>query len=459
MNFEISVARPHDRKAMLDVLEPWNMHHIPSLEMEEIDFNAYFVAKVAGKIVGVSGFKHLYGTQGKTTLLAVYPEFQGGGIGKALQDVRLDAMYRLGIKSVLTNADRADTILWYKKHYGYKEVGRVKKVASFGLDAIEHWTTLELNLEQFMGEKEAKKSYQKNLSLQYDPHPLNPFTPLIINVAPTGMVPTKRSNPYVPISSDEIIEEAIRLAHEGASLVHLHARDANGKPTSSAKAYETIILGIRKACPHLICCVSTSGRGGVSLQERCEVLYLKGDAKPDMASLTLGSMNFLSGPSINSLETVQELALCMKEQGIKPEVEIFDSGMISLAKYLQKHELLPENNYFNLLLGNLNTAQATLADLTHLYSVLPRHSIWAGTGLGIFQLPMNIASMIAGGHVRLGLEDALYMDATKETFATNVSLLERIKTISLTLGRSIATPEEARLALGLPLNVMSRSTY
>jgi 3-keto-5-aminohexanoate cleavage enzyme len=168
-----------------------------------------------------------------------------------------------------------------------------------------------------------------------------------------------------------------------------------------------------------------------------------------MASLTLGSLNFLSGASINSLETIQHLALCMKENGIFPELEIFDSGMISLAKYLQKHGLLPEKNYFNILLGNLNTAQATLADLVHLYSALPENSLWAGTGLGAFQFPMNVASITAGGHVRVGLEDSLYMDANKEIFATNLNLVKRVKHISEQLGRRIATPKETRALLGM----------
>ena len=122
---------------------------------------------------------------------------------------------------------------------------------------------------------------------------------------------------------------------------------------------------------------TTSGRGGTSFEKRSEVLHLTGVAKPDMASLTLGSLNFLSGASENSLETVQRLALLMKEKGIKPELEIFDTGMVNVAKYLERHNIIEGTKYFNILLGNLNTASATIKDLAHIYSSLPDDSVWA----------------------------------------------------------------------------------
>ena len=117
MNFIIEEAKQNDFNSIIAVLKPWNMHHIPSIEMEMIDFSTFFVAKIDDRIVGVSGYKILSEGKGKTTLLAVYPEFQGSGIGKALQDRRLGAMYKAGVKKIITNADRSDIILWYKKHY------------------------------------------------------------------------------------------------------------------------------------------------------------------------------------------------------------------------------------------------------------------------------------------------------------------------------------------------------
>jgi uncharacterized protein (DUF849 family) len=263
------------------------------------------------------------------------------------------------------------------------------------------------------------------------------------------MVPTKTSNPYVPISVDEIIEDAIKVHDAGASMVHLHARDKDGKPISNARYYEDILLGIRRERPELICCVTTSGRDGQSFQERTEVLYLEGKAKPDMASLTLGSLNFISGTSVNSFDTIQSLAILMKEKNIKPELEIFDSGMINIAKYLERHNIINDNKYFNILLGNLNTAPATIKELAHIYTSLPDNSTWATAGLGVFQLPMNMASIIAGGNVRIGIEDNVYYDLNKKIYATNKMFVDRIVRISNEIERPIASSKYVRNLLNL----------
>lgn len=447
MNYTIENAQPSDFEQILAVLKPWNMHYVPSVEMEMIDFDTFFVAKIDGDIVGVSGYKILDETNGKTTLLAVFPEFQGSGVGKALQDKRLEAMHQKGMKIVTTNADRPDIILWYKKHYGYEEVGKLKKLASFGSDDKDSWTTLQMDLNAYM----SQKAYEEERKTQYieenDPFPLSPFPPLIINVCLTGMIPTKRTTRYVPISVDEIVEDAIRVYDAGARIVHLHARDAEGKPAYQARYYEEMITAIRKERPGLICCATTSGRNFKGIEQRSEVLYLTGKAKPDMASLTLGSLNFITGPSINSLDMVQGLAMIMKEKGIKPELEAFDMGMINAAKYLERHKIIEGKKYFNLLLGNINTAPATIGDLSHIINALPDNSLWAAAGLGGFQLPMNTTAMAAGGHVRVGLEDSIYYDYYRKKLATNVELVERTVRIAKELQREIATPAQVRSML------------
>ncbi|DAB40172.1 MAG TPA: GNAT family N-acetyltransferase [Sulfurovum sp. UBA12169] len=449
MQFSIQPAKPGDFEQILAVLKPWNMHHIPSPEMEMIDFDTFFVAKMDGKIVGVSGYKMLSKEEGKTTLLAVYPEFQGSGIGKALQDKRLEAMHQAGIKSVTTNADRHDIIIWYKKHYGYKEIGKIKKVASFGLDDVKEWTTLQMDVKAYFVHKKEKETNKQRYILQNDPYPLSPYPPLIINACLTGMVPTKMSTRYVPISVDEIVQDAIRVYDAGARIVHLHARDKEGKPAHEARYYEEMITAIRQERPELICCVTTSGRNIKGIKERSQALYLSGKAKPDMASLTLGSLNFLSGPSINALDTIQELAMIMKEQGIKPELEVFDAGMINVAKYLERHNMIEGKKYFNLLLGNINTAPATIGDLAHLSGALPADSVWAAAGLGGFQLPMNVAGIVAGGHVRVGIEDAVYYDYKQTVSASNAELVSRIVRIADELQRPIATASQTRTMLGI----------
>lgn len=449
MNFTIENASPDDLNEIIKILTPWNMQQ--RILSPKIDFSCFFVAKVEKNIVGVAGYRLLDDNAGRTRTLAIYPEFQGTGIGKALQDRRLQAMYNAGVKKVYTHTDRAETVVWYKKHYRYIETGKKKKSSSHGLPDIEYSTILELNLIEYMENKSQFEEKKINYIRSHDPHPLSPYPPLIINVALTGMVPTKTMTPYVPVSIDEIVEDAIRVHDAGASIVHLHARDKDGYPVSSARYYEQLITAIKRERPNLICCATTSGRGGTSFEERSEVLHLTGEGKPDMASLTLGSLNFLSGASINSLDTIQRLALLMKEKNIKPEMEIFDSGMVNVAKYLERHNIIEGKKYFNILLGNLNTASATIKDLAHIYSSLPNESVWAAAGLGNFQLPMNIAAMVAGGNVRVGLEDNIYYDLEQKTLATNQKLVERIVRISTEFERPVATPSMTRTLLELML--------
>ena len=443
----IRKAYQKDRSSILEVMKPWNMHHVPSEEMEELDISCFFVATIENKIIGASGYKLLSDQQGKTTLLGVLPGNNGKGIGKLLQEARLKAMYDLGVKTVITNADRLATIKWYKKNYGYFETGRIKKVASFGDDAIDSWTTLEMDLEKYMQtrNKKFKEEYCKNNQA----HPLNPYPPLLINVCLTGMIPTKELTKYVPISPEEISEQAIIAYDAGARLVHLHARDKNGKPTWKGEIYEKIVASIKRERPEMICCISTSGRDWPELEKRSEALLITGKGKPDMASLTLGSLNFPTGASVNTIEIISQLATIMNEKNIIPELEVFDPGMISLAKVLETKGIIKGKKYFNLLLGSINSIPASVKDLDYLVSKLPQNSTWAGAGIGQFQLPMNVASIVMGGHVRVGLEDNIFYDYKKNKLATNVDLIKRLVRIAHEIYRPIATPEEARKLIGL----------
>ena len=141
--------------------------------------------------------------------------------------------------------------------------------------------------------------------------------------------------------------------------------------------------------------------------------------------------------------------MCMRENDIKPELEVFDTGMINLAKYLERHGILSGTKYFNLLLGNLNTAAATIGDLSHLIAALPEDSVWAAAGLGAFQLPMNVAAILAGGNVRVGLEDNIHYDAGRTRLATNVELVQRLVRINQEFERPLASCIQARAMLGL----------
>ncbi|MBN2825320.1 MAG: GNAT family N-acetyltransferase [Campylobacterales bacterium] len=449
MNFTIEKATKDNRDNFLSILKCWNMHNGFLQDEDRLDYSNFLITKVDNRVVGMAGFMQISNDLYKTRFLAVYPEFKGTKIGKALQDRRLEEMYKLGAKKVQTYVDNVEIKNWYKKNYGYREVAKANKEYETSLSNIEHDVVLELDLVYYMQNRDKKEGFKRDYIQNNDPHPLSHYEPLIINVALTGVVPTKTLTKYVPISVDEIIEDAIKVHDAGASIVHLHARDTNGIMTSDARYYEAIISGIKKERPNLICCATTSGRDGQSIEQRAEVLYLTGDAKPDMASLTLGSLNFLSGASINSIDTVTELAYTMKEQDIKPELEIFDAGMVNLAKYLERHDIISGTKYFNILLGNLNSAAATIKDLSHIYTSLPNNSIWAAAGLGEFQLPMNIASIVAGGHVRVGLEDNIYYNQKENILTTNEELVKRIVRIAQELQREIATPNKTRKQLGL----------
>ncbi len=272
-----------------------------------------------------------------------------------------------------------------------------------------------------------------------------PADKLIIKLASTGMITSKSDNPHVPVSPREIVKDTHKAYLLGASVVHVHARDANGQPTHRKEIFREIISGVKKKCPDIIVCATTSGRVTPQVEHRTEVLQLE----PEMASLTLGSMNFPQHPSVNPLETIKALAQMMKEKNILPELEIFEPGFINTAKYLAHRGYLKEPLHFNLLLGSLGSIPADIKDLVFLVQSLPAGSTWSATGIGRFQTQINVAAILMGGHVRVGLEDTIYYNYPSKELATNEKLIKRIVRIATELGREIARPDEAREILGL----------
>ena len=144
-----------DRADILRIMEFWNMHHVPSEEMPDLDIRCFFVAEQDGRIVGASGYKMIGPKEGKTTLLGVDPRINGKGIGRKLQLARMKAMYDQGAESLITNADRPRTISWYKKLFGYEEIGSIPKLHSFGDDTVSEWTTLKTNLRTYFDGQES----------------------------------------------------------------------------------------------------------------------------------------------------------------------------------------------------------------------------------------------------------------------------------------------------------------
>ncbi len=273
---------------------------------------------------------------------------------------------------------------------------------------------------------------------------------LVINFTPTGMIPTKKMTPHVPVTVPEIIEDVRMACDLGITMVHLHARDPESEiPTYRKEIYAEIIGGIREFAPDLVICVSLSGRNFNKLEERSDSLFLEGRLKPDMGSLTLSSLNFNSIASVNSPEMIQDLAGIMKERGIVPELEVFDSGMINYAGFLQKRNLISPPYYFNLLFGNIACAQANLLHTGVMMNDLPENSICSLAGIGNAQLMMNSLAIAIGAGVRVGLEDNIWYDDERTQLATNHSLLKRIHMLADAHAREIMTPYELREKLGL----------
>ena len=267
---------------------------------------------------------------------------------------------------------------------------------------------------------------------------------LIINLCPTGVIPTKTMNEFAPISPDEIVNDVTIAYNMGVQLVHIHARDEDGENTMDKNTYATIIEKIKSNCPDIIICVSLTGRFLNTFEARSDVLNLKGTSKPHMGSLTLSSLNFLNNESVNSPDMIVKLLAKMNEENIKPELEVFDVGMINFAKHLIKKKLLKPPFYFNIILGNIFSAQNNPADISSLINALPPNSIFSFGGIGMQQLSSNMAGIIYADGVRVGLEDNLYYDNERKVLATNESLVRRVVKISKLNERELYSCKEVR---------------
>ena len=265
---------------------------------------------------------------------------------------------------------------------------------------------------------------------------------LIITVAPTGSMPTKQHNPQVPITTEEIIADALACEAAGASVLHIHTRDEQQRPSDDPARFAAVVEGLTGKT-NLILQISTGGRAGVDLASRVKRLEVGGE----MASLTTGSVNFPTSVYINPPELVEGLAAEMKQRGIKPEMEIFDLAMLYNALDLVKKKVADPPLQFNFVMGLKGAMPAKVEHLTHLVTFLPPGSTWTVSGMGAAQLTLATHAMLMGGHVRVGLEDNIYY--RKGELATNRMLVERIVQLAGILGREVATPDEAREILGL----------
>ncbi len=269
---------------------------------------------------------------------------------------------------------------------------------------------------------------------------------MIITVGVTGSRITREQTPFIPVTPEEIATSAIEAWRAGASMLHIHVRDPKtGLGTQELSIFRDVVDRIR-AETDAILCLTTSGIPGRNLpvRERLQPLALK----PEFVSFDAGSVNLNESVFLNPPEFLDVLARETLALGIRPELEVFDTGMIATCLRYMEKGLLKAPAHFQFVLGTNGGAPATAKSLLHFVDALPRDATWSVIGAGPGQLPMAVLAMVMGGHVRVGLEDNIYY--TRGVLArSNAQLVERVVRIAREYGREIATPSEARRILSL----------
>lgn len=265
---------------------------------------------------------------------------------------------------------------------------------------------------------------------------------LVIAVAPTGSFTFRNQTPYVPITPKEIAEEVYECWKAGASIAHIHVREDDGTPTMNLDRYRETVERIQDKCDILIS-LTSSGKVNPTDEERLAVC----DLQPHFASFNAGSMNFGEIPFMNSPEFMRKLAKRMQENNVKPEIEIFEQGMIGNATKIANEGLIDAPYHYQFVLGAPGGTPATPKNLIHLLDHLPENSTW---GVVAFenQVVLHSLAIYLGGHVRVGMEDNYYY-RPGELAKSNVDFVKRVAQLSHDIGREIATPEEAKKILNL----------
>jgi 3-keto-5-aminohexanoate cleavage enzyme len=269
---------------------------------------------------------------------------------------------------------------------------------------------------------------------------------LIITAAITGSRISRETAPYIPITPEEIVQSAIECWEAGAAMVHIHVRDPQtGLGTQDVELFRQVVDALRNKTD-LILCLTTSGIPGRNLpaEERLAPLGLK----PEVASFDAGSINLGGSVFLNSPEFLQQAAEKMRAAGVKPELEIFELGMLLTCLRMRDEGKLDEPLHFQLVLGTPWGAPATPRSLIYLHEYIPADATWSVIGIGKGHLPMSLMAMVMGGHIRVGMEDNIYY--SRGVLAkTNAQFVERIVRLAREYGREVATPDEARGILKL----------
>ncbi len=267
--------------------------------------------------------------------------------------------------------------------------------------------------------------------------------PVMITAAMVGAEVTRDQQPNLPTSPQEIISAAVECYEAGAAIIHIHVRDAEGNATQDAGIFREVVEGIRARCD-VITQVSTGGAVWMSAEERLQSI----ECRPDMATLTTGTVNFGDSVFMNNRGLVETFARRLHDYGIVPEIEIFDAGMLDEAMRLRNMGLITDPLQFDFVMGVPGGIGADPAHLVHLVRSLPPGSIWSVAGMGRYQLILGTIALAMGGNVRVGFEDNIYY-RKGQLAKTNAELVARIVRIAQELDRPVATPAQAREMLHL----------
>ncbi|MDI3098279.1 3-keto-5-aminohexanoate cleavage protein [Streptomyces rochei] len=287
---------------------------------------------------------------------------------------------------------------------------------------------------------------------------------VIITCALTGAGDTVRKSPHVPVTPEQIARNAVEAAAAGAAVVHIHVRDPEtGEPSRDPKLYREVVERVKETGTDVVINLTAGMGGDLVIDPDDPLTHLPGtdlvgglerlphveDLLPDICTLDCGSLNFGDGSNlyVSTPDMLRAGARRIQELGVRPELEIFDTGHLWFAKQLLAEGLLDDPTVFQLCMGIPWGAPADPGVLQSMVNMLPNGARWASFALGRMQMPWVAQSILLGGHVRVGLEDNLYLG--KGNKATNAQLVERAMTITESIGARVATPDEARATLGL----------
>ncbi|MBZ6284217.1 3-keto-5-aminohexanoate cleavage protein [Streptomyces olivaceus] len=287
---------------------------------------------------------------------------------------------------------------------------------------------------------------------------------VIITCALTGAGDTVRKSPHVPVTPEQIARSAVEAAGAGAAVVHIHVRDPEtGAPSRDPKLYREVVERVKETGTDVVINLTAGMGGDLVIDPDDPLTHLPGtdlvsglerlphveDLLPDICTLDCGSLNFGDGSNlyVSTPDMLRTGARRIQELGVRPELEIFDTGQLWFAKQLLAEGLLDNPTVFQLCMGIPWGAPADPGVLQSMVNMLPDGARWASFALGRMQMPWVAQSILLGGHVRVGLEDNLYLG--KGNKATNAQLVERAVAITESIGARVATPDEARATLGL----------